>query len=70
MEKRTKKVSVNITKEQYELLEWLATKERRSVSELAYLILMDNAQQLFIEKQPKGEWEIPSYCPTKIVKVD
>jgi len=73
MEKRTRKVSVNLTEEQYQMLEWLATHERRSISELAALILMDNAQLLFDEKQPKGEWFIPTFVPSSkvdTIKVD
>lgn len=63
MEKRNKKVSINITESEFQVLEWLAKKERRSVSELASLILMDNAILLFNECQPKGEWEVPTYIP-------
>lgn len=63
MTKRTKKISVNITEEQYQTLEWLAIHERRSLSELAALILVDNSQRLFEQKQPQGEWEIPSFIP-------
>ena len=65
MEKRTKKISLNLTEEQYNLIQWLATKERRSVSELAFLILIDNAAQLFAQRQEKGEWETPTFCPNK-----
>ena len=65
MAKRTKKISVNLTEEQYDMLQWIATQERRSISELAALILVDNSQQLFNERQPIGEWEIPSFCPRK-----
>ena len=65
MEKRTKKISVNLTEEQYNLIQWLATQERRTVSEIAFLILMDNAQQLFDERQPKGEWNIPQFVPSQ-----
>ena len=71
MAKRTKKISVNLTEEQYAILDWLARHERRSVSELAALILVDNSQRLFEEKQPKGEWFIPTFIPTpKPIKVD
>ena len=71
MGKRTKKISINLTEEQYQLLEWLAQNERRSLSELASFILVDNAQLLFLEKQPKGEWSIPTFVPSpKWQKVD
>ena len=68
MAKRTKKISVNITEDEYKILEWLARHERRSVSELAALILVDNSQRLFEEKQPKGEWFIPIFVPTQTMK--
>lgn len=65
MGKRTKKVSINITEEEYQLLEKLASHERRSVSELASLILMDNALLLYGEMQPKGKMsKVVFYCPT------
>lgn len=69
MAKRTKKISINLTEEEYDLVQWLATQERRSISELAALILMDNAQLLFNEKQPSSKWEIPSYIPRRIIDV-
>lgn len=65
MGKRTKKISVNITEEQYQIIDWLARQTRRSVSEIAALILVDNSQQLFNEMQPKGEWFIPQFIPTQ-----
>ena len=55
------KISVNLTKGQYDTLEWLATQERRSISELAYLILVDNSQRLFNQRQPQGKWKKPTY---------
>lgn len=70
MAKRTKRVSVNLTEDQFVILDWLARHERRSISELAALILVDNSQRLFEEKQPQGEWFIPTFVPTKPIKVD
>lgn len=67
MPKRTKKISINLTEEEYNLIQWLATKERRSISELAALILMDNAQLLFNEKQPSAKWETPTFVPHRVV---
>lgn len=67
MEKRTMKVSINLTQEQYETLQWLATQERRTISELAALIVVDNSQRLFLERQPQGRWEIPTFCPRRYV---
>ena len=63
MAKRDMKISINITQDEYKILEWLASHERRSISELAALIVVDNAYQLFNEKQPKGEWSIPTFIP-------
>ena len=62
MEKRTKKVSINLTQEQYELLEKLAIMERRTISELAALIVVDTSQQLYVEWQPKGEFDKARFC--------
>lgn len=55
---RDKKVSINITQDEYDVLERLAQRERRSVSELASLIVVDNSIQLL----RKGSLT-PSYCP-------
>lgn len=65
MAKRTKKISVNLTEEQYQIIDWLARHTRRTMSEIAALILVDNAQQLFNEMQPKGEWFIPQFVPSQ-----
>ena len=71
MAKRTKKVSINLTQEEWETLEWLSRQERRTISELAQMILVDNAQLLFLEKQPQGEITIPHYIPKpKPIKVE
>ena len=63
MEKRTKKISVNLTEDQYQLIDWIARETRRSISEVAALILIDNAQLLFNEMQVQGEWERPQFTP-------
>ena len=66
MEKRVKKVSINLTQEQYDTLCWVADAERRSISELAALIVIDTTQMMFIDKQPKGTWERPKFiAPNK-----
>lgn len=65
MAKRNKKVSINLTEEEYRILSWLASHTRRSISEIAALILVDNAQELFREMQPKGELSIPKFVPSK-----
>ena len=64
MAKRTKKVSINLTEDEYKIIEWLSRRERRSISEISYLILVDNAQQLFEEKQEDGEWCMPQFSPS------
>ena len=65
MAKRTKKISVNLTEDEYNVIDYLARHTRRSVSELAALILVDNSQKLFEEMQPKGEWFIPQFIPSQ-----
>ena len=66
MAKRTKKISVNLTEEEYNVIEWLARQHRRTVSEIASLILVDNSQRLFEEMQPKGRWSKPQFIPSPI----
>lgn len=65
MAKRTKKISVNLTEDEYNVIDYLARHTRRSVSELAALILVDNSQKLFEEMQPKGEWFFPQFIPSQ-----
>ena len=65
MAKRDRKISVNLTEEQYQTLEWLALQERRTISELAALVLVDNSQRLFEERQPQSEWVVPTFIPSK-----
>ena len=65
MAKRTKKISVNLTEDEYNVIDYLARHTRRSVSEVAALILVDNSQKLFEEMQPKGEWVIPQFIPSQ-----
>lgn len=61
--KKDKKISINLTQEQYQLIEWLARETRRSISEVAALILIDNAQLLFNEMQVPGKWYKPQFIP-------
>ena len=65
MAKRVKKISINLTEEQYKIIEWLATQTRRSISEVSALILIDNSHQLFLEMQPNGQLYIPKFIPTQ-----
>lgn len=63
MEKKTKKISINLTQEEFNLIQALANIERRTISELSALILVDNAQQLFLNRQGKGEMKIAHFTP-------
>lgn len=63
--KKTKKVSINLTEEQYNLLNALARMERRSISELAALIVVDNTEILYQQRQPKGTWEVARFVPSE-----
>lgn len=65
MEKRNRKITINLTEEQYQVLEWLAKNERRALSEICALILVDNSYLLFLERQPKGEMNQPYFIPTQ-----
>ena len=65
MAKRTKKISVNLTEEQYKIIEWIAKRTRRTISDVASLILVDNSRELFREMQPKGEFITPKFIPSK-----
>ena len=63
--KRNNKVSINLTQEQYDLLKALANLERRSVSELAALIVIDNSQALFLKRQEKGKMTQARFIATQ-----
>lgn len=60
--KRDNKVSINLTQEQYDLLSALARLERRSVSELAALIVVDTSKALFLDHQQKGTMTQAKFC--------
>lgn len=66
MEKRTKKISINLTEEQYDIIVWLATHERRSIGETAALIIIDNSQALFNQLQTKPKWGKPNYSAIRM----
>lgn len=63
MAKKTKKISINLTEEEYRVVELLSQYERRSISELCALILVDTSLVLFQQRQAKGEWAKPSFNP-------
>ena len=65
MAKRTKKVSINLTQEEWDILNALAKLERRTLSELAYLIVVDTSQELFIKKQTQEhEFKVAKFTPS------
>lgn len=55
--KKTKKVSINLTEEQFNILSALARLERRTISDLAALIVVDNSRAMFLSKQEQGKME-------------
>lgn len=61
--KRTNKVSINLTQEQYDILRTLADLERRTISELAALIVSDVSLSLFLERQQQGEMQQARFVP-------
>lgn len=63
MAKKTKKISINLTEEEYRVIELLSQYERRSISELCALIVVDSSLVLFQQRQAKGEWSKPIFTP-------
>ena len=61
--KRTNKVSINLTQEQIDILRTLANLERRTISELAALIVSDVSLSLFLERQQQGEMQQARFVP-------
>jgi uncharacterized protein (DUF1778 family) len=49
--KRKNHITINLNDDEYNLIKKLAAADRRSVSDIAYLILIDNAMQLYQSKQ-------------------
>ena len=68
--KKTQKISINLTQEQYDIVKALATMERRNISELCALIVVDNSQALFLEHQQRGEMEIARFTLSKFRTVN
>lgn len=62
--KRDNKISINLTQEEYDVLNRLAQIERRTISELAALIVVDTSLALFLERQQQGVMIKAKYCPT------
>jgi hypothetical protein len=59
--KKNKKVSINLTEEEFDLLNALAKLERRNISELAALIVVDTSRAMFLDKQEKGTLEVAHF---------
>ena len=59
MGKKEKKISINLTEEDYKLLERLSVRERRTISELCALIVMDNARLLLSQDSSKRITYVP-----------
>lgn len=49
--KKTKHITINLTEDQYNYIVFLSNQYRRTETETATLILIDNAERLFIEVQ-------------------
>ena len=47
--KRIKHITINLTQDQYNCLLFIAERERRKISDLAYLLLSDNIESLIIK---------------------
>ena len=61
--KKTRKISVNLTEDDYSMIEKLANLERRTVAELCALILVDNAWQLWLQKNSTTTLEKATFVP-------
>ena len=66
--KKTKKISVNLTEDDYSMIEKLANLERRTVAELCALILVDNAWQLWLQKNSTTTLEKATFVPFQKIK--
>ena len=64
--KKDKHITINLTEVEYNALIKVAEYTRRSISEIASLILIDNMMALFLEYQSNDPLLKPScYIPTK-----
>jgi len=61
--KKSNHITINLNDNEYSLIKKLAALERRSISELCYLILIDNANLLFLDKQSKPEFKPAVFIP-------
>lgn len=64
MDKKTKHITINLSQSDYDMINKLAVLLRRSVSELASLILIDNASKLFIEYHYKDNLKPALFIPS------
>ena len=68
--KRDNKVCINLTQEQFDVLQALAKMERRTLSELAALIVVDTSLCMFLDHQQKGTFEQARFCPNNFRTVE
>ena len=62
-QKRNKHITINMTLDEYNQLSTLARLLRRSISELASMILIDNCNRLFIEYHYKDNFKPVLFIP-------
>lgn len=61
--KRKNHITINLNDDEYNLIKKLAAADRRSVSDIAYLILIDNALLLYQSKQGNAEFKPAQFIP-------
>ena len=62
--KKNKHILINLTENDYNIINTLARLLRRSVTELASLILIDNANRLFIEYHANDNLKPARFIPS------
>ncbi len=63
--KKTEHITINLTVEEYDYIKALAKIERRSITEIAKLILVDNAIKLFLDIHTNNDFKPAKYIPNK-----
>ena len=62
--KKDKHILINLTENDYNIINTLARLLRRSVTELASMILIDNANKLFLEYHYKDNLKPVKFIPS------
>ena len=62
--KKDKHILINLTENDYNVINTLARLLRRSVTELASMILIDNANKLFLEYHYKDNLKPVKFIPS------